>query len=155
MDSTIESILKINYHLVAGFLISKNAEMKRKGMRLKLNLKSEKFDTNIEEYKIIDLFSIIMDNAIEACKMGDEIEVVLEMVGSRFELTVKNPAIFVDYDLQAKMFENGFTTKKDKEKVHGIGLKKLKKLMNDIDGEIIIENELKCGNNLFCITLRL
>ena len=87
----------------------------------------------------VDLIRIIgnaLDNAIEStidCQSGKLIKVISEKVANYFFIHVINP-----YSGERKFIDGlPLTTKKDK-KIHGLGLKSIRKCVEDYDGELHI-----------------
>jgi len=135
IDSTYSSdLLKINLKLICGFLISKCSESIANGKQLKINIKDFKLQSIVPEYELID-------NSIEATDVDG---ISLLSIGSsqnKINIRTQNIGPLVNDKFCNSAFKNGYSTKTSEGNNHGIGLYKLKKMIDHYDGKIELSNE--------------
>lgn len=99
-----------------------------------------------------------MDNAIEALNNVDEEDFAKEIFISireteeAVELIVANTSPYYEEDLTAHFFEPGYSSKGQNR---GIGLSKLKRLVQDKKGDIMVYNEQRNGVNYLTFEIKL
>ena len=99
------------------------------------------YTSRANEFTIVDIAGIILDNAIEASMPRDTIFVVIgDNDIQSFSITVKNPGPEPTQDFIKQIFSEKYTSKKEKES-HGLGLPSLKSMVTKYHGQIEIENE--------------
>ncbi|MGN0383896.1 MAG: sensor histidine kinase [Eubacterium sp.] len=149
------TLLKINMKLVAGFLFSKYKEAESEKKYMHLNIIDYDFATKVPEYILVEMFGILLDNAIENTKNKEDIYVIIKNSddNTKTRLTVKNPGPLVTPEFCKNLFTEGYSTKTDTTNPHGIGLRKLKKLTNEYDGELSVENDVIDSVNYLCFEL--
>ena len=142
IDSTYSSdLLKINLKLICGFLISKCSESIANGKQLKINIKDFKLQSIVPEYELIDIIGILIDNSIEATDVDG---ISLLSIGSsqnKINIRTQNIGPLVNDKFCNSAFKNGYSTKTSEGNNHGIGLYKLKKMIDHYDGKIELSNE--------------
>lgn len=156
-------VLSTGNPLVSGFLYSKIQEAESKNIKVEYHIGVPQIETILPEYELIEMMSILTDNAIDAlCKMDEnakdlfrEIRICLkdaEEAENYIELVVANTSEYYEEDMTERFFETGYSSK---GKGRGIGLSKLKRLVQDKKGDIIVSNELHDGRNYLTFTIRL
>ena len=156
-------VLSTGNPLISGFLYSKIQEAESKGIKIEYHIGVTEIETILPEYELIEMMSILTDNAIDALSRTDEKENDLfreirislkeaEETENYIELTVANTSQYYDEDITEHFFETGYSSK---GKGRGIGLSKLKRLVQDKKGDIIVSNELHDGRNYLTFTVRL
>ena len=90
-------------------------------------------DLNISTYELCRILGILLDNAIEAAKMCEE-KIINIQVRRDFKIdrkliiienTYKNKSLNID-----KIFEKGYSTKKNNEELHGLGLWNIRRILH-------------------------
>ncbi|MCM1143992.1 MAG: GHKL domain-containing protein [Blautia sp.] len=149
--------------LIVGFLYSKIQEAETKGIEVEYHIGMKKTDAFIPEYELVEMIGILMDNAIEALSGTDKettfesavlkkIRLMLQETETAMELTVANTSEIYEEDMTERFFESGYSSK---GKGRGIGLSKLKRLVQDKRGVIIVSNELYGNRNYLTFTLQI
>ncbi|MCJ8010942.1 GHKL domain-containing protein [Paenibacillus sp. KQZ6P-2] len=141
-------LLNMDHKVIAGFLYTK---MKR-AEQLKMNLCIERSvpvsDFPCEDHDLIEVLGILIDNAMEACYGGDTITVNMLRYHDRYELTVSNPAEYMDNTRMMQLFKLGYSTKSTHSKDRGYGLYNVQQIAKQYNGKIIARNDQKHGNKL-------
>ena len=143
-------VLSVANPLIAGFLYSKIQETERKGIEFDYHVDIPKTTVIIPEYELVEMAGILIDNAVEALEYGEnenvnvktdisKIYVSMRESEERLELTVANTSDYFEEDVTAYFFEAGYSSK---GKGRGIGLHKLKRMVNEKTGDIIVSNEM-------------
>ena len=156
-------VLSTGNPLISGFLYSKIQEAESKDIKLEYHIGVTEIETILPEYELIEMMSVLADNAIDALSKTDENEKDLfreirislkeaEETENYIELTIANTSQYYDEDITEHFFETGYSSK---GKGRGIGLSKLKRLVQDKKGDIIVSNELHDGRNYLTFTIRL
>ena len=156
-------VLSTGNPLISGFLYSKMQEAESKDIKIEYHIGVTKIETILPEYELIEMMSILTDNAIDALSKMDENEKDLlreisislkdaEETENYIELMVANTSEYYDEDITEHFFETGYSSK---GKGRGIGLSKLKRLVQDKKGDIIVSNELHDGRNYLTFTIKL
>lgn len=160
-------VLATGNPLISGFLYSKMQETEKKGIVLDYHIGITKTDMVIPEYELIEIMGILFDNAIEAfSKISEDIgakrldsgEAVkkiffsLKEVGQNIELIVANTSQCLNEDITEHFFEAGYSSK---GKGRGIGLSKLKRMVHERKGEIVVSNEPYEGINYLAFTVKI
>lgn len=163
-------VLSTGNPLISGFLYSKIQEAESKGITLEYHIGVTEIETILPEYELIEMMSILTNNAIEALSKPEEnpdtdslndekcfkkIYIFLkesEEIENSIELTVANTSEYCEEDVTEHFFETGYSSK---GKGRGIGLPKLKRLVHDRKGDIIVSNERYEGRNCLAFIIRL
>ncbi|MCM1235162.1 MAG: GHKL domain-containing protein [Ruminococcus flavefaciens] len=140
-------VLSIPNPLIAGFLYSKIQETERKGVIFDYYVDIPKTTFVMPEYELVEIAGILIDNAIEALCCGKDADVKAD-IGKIYismkeneeclELTVANTSDYFEDDVTGYFFEAGYSSK---GKGRGIGLHKLKRMVSEKAGDIIVSNE--------------
>ncbi len=150
-ESTDFNILKINLHLVAGFLISKIAQFEKQGKILHIHIRTYTLNTSCNEYDLIECLGILVDNALESSSNGDVIYLTIDSTRHHIKFLIENPGPIITPEFTKKIFHSGYTTKSSKE--HGIGLHKLQLLIKKNNGNICLKNTMIEGHTYIAFQL--
>lgn len=134
------NLLKLNMHLVGGFLFSKIRQADKEGKELHLDIEQYVIKTACTEYEVIEYLGILIDNAIEATNEGETIFAKIGSQDDKLVFEIKNPGPHLTSEFCKNIFKKGYSTKKDGEGCHGIGLYKLNRMVKEYDGKLILEN---------------
>lgn len=155
-------VLSSGNPLIIGFLYSKIQEAEAKGITVEYHIGIGKIDSFIPEYELVEMIGILMDNAIEALTCGGKkkdsenevlkIRLTLQETETAMELTVANTSEIYEEDMTERFFESGYSSK---GKGRGIGLPKLKRLVQDKRGVIVVSNELYKNRNYLVFTIQI
>lgn len=155
-------VLSVENPLIAGFLYSKIQEADNKGIEVEYHVNMRKESLIIPEYDLIEMGSILLDNAIDAlCNSPmdtDEKEacrkicITIKETDESIALIVANTSDYYEDDMTERFLENGYSSK---GKGRGIGLSKLRRIVHDRKGDIIVSNELYDYKNYLTFTINL
>lgn len=127
--------------LLSGFLYKKIQEAEEKGISVNYKVASEKLDFVLSEYEMIDLLGILFDNAVEALCESTETtrKILIEITEEENEIrfAVANTSKVYSPDEIIRFFQRDYSSKGNE---HGIGLKKLRKMVHKAGGEIVVTN---------------
>ena len=143
MDRNEETklLLSAGNPLIAGFMYSKLKEAKEQGIEVNYKIKMEKVELKVPEYEIIEMLGILFDNAMEALEM-QKVEKIIYVniiyINGKLDISVANRSEEYSNSKIEEFFRWNFSTKGIG---HGIGLTKLKKMVHENEGEIVVSNE--------------
>lgn len=142
-------LLKINMKLIAGFLFSKMNLANERNIDIQIDVKNSTLTSKAEEFELLDVLSILVDNAFDATEDGGWIKVTINSDGSATTIETLNAGPKLTADMRKNFFAKGYTTKPLKDGVYsrGIGLFKLKQLVTKYHGDILLDNQIIDGQN--------
>lgn len=141
-------LLSAENPLIVGFVYSKQVEVEAKEIEMEQHIKISSKELFLPEYELVDMIGILVDNALEA--LADlpvserKIYLALTEDEEGITLTVANVSKHYDEDMTVHFFEFGYSSK---GKDRGIGLTKLKRIVDKWNGTITVSNELHSGIN--------
>lgn len=129
--------------LLAGFLNYKVSKAQEMGIVTQYHCVLQKREMKLPEFKIIEMMGILLDNAIEELSSDNvknkvlQLELMVEDDKMRFSVanSYENTKVL---DISS-FFEKGYSSK---GKGRGIGLSKLKQMINDANGEVTVSQEI-------------
>lgn len=134
-------LLKLNLHLVAGFLYHKKLQASQNGIVIDYNILSYNLECKVPEYTLVELFGILIDNAIEATPKDETVHITIDSANGKIIFSTKNPGYILTPDDRTNFFTKGYSTKA----VHtnsGLGLYNLRDIvLNQYHGSISLWNE--------------
>ncbi|MCM1264253.1 MAG: GHKL domain-containing protein [Butyrivibrio sp.] len=146
--------------LVAGFMYSKIQEAESKNIEVEYKIEIGKETLAVPEYELVEMMGILTDNAIEALNNfnvdtedGNHIKKIyfsIKEMEEYIELIVANTSAYYEEDMTEHFFESGYSSK---GKGRGIGLYKLKRLVHERNGNIIVSNEMHSDENYLTFTI--
>lgn len=151
-------VLSSGNPLIAGFLYSKIREAENYNISIDYKVGIEKAKTIIPEYELVEMAGILLDNAIEALNNMREEDFVRRIYFSIKEtednmtLVVANTSPHYEEVLTEHFFEAGYSSKGQNR---GIGLSKLKRLVQARKGNITVYNELRDKMNYLTFEIEL
>lgn len=141
--------IKTSKPAVNALLTAKRGEAESKRIDMFLQIKSDISNIEIQDWELCKVLANIIDNAMTAleCDGSNEkkaitIDITEDKKQYIFEISNNGPMI--PQDVQEKIFEYGFTSKK--EEGHGIGLAIVKKVVDENRGLVTLrsnENETR------------
>ena len=103
-----------------------------KNIKFYIDINTDTNNINIKNFELCRIIGILIDNAIEAAQMCEEkivnVKFYYDGLNKRNIIVVENTYSKLDIDIN-KIFENGYTSKKEKLN-HGLGLWKVKQIVN-------------------------
>lgn len=155
-------VLSAGNPLIAGFMYSKIQEAEDKNIKIDFKMQIKKETSVIPEYEMVEIAGILIDNAMEALNYTSEgadadypvkrIYISMKETEEYAEVIVANTSNYYEEDMTERFFEAGYSSK---GKGRGIGLSKLKRLVNERNGEIMVSNELTEGKNYLTFTIKI
>lgn len=155
-------VLTAENPLIAGFLYSKILEAENKDIKVDYQIMIQKAVSVIPEYELVEMMGILIDNAIEALSNGEEnlneenkfkkIRISIKETEHNIELTIGNTSEQYEEDMTQRFFEAGYSSK---GKGRGIGLSKLKRMVQERQGEIMLSNELWEERNYLTFVIKI
>lgn len=140
-------LLNVENPLIAGFLFCRIQEAETKQIEVKHKINFKECDI-FSEYELVEILGILLDNAMEALENSREVEkeinVLVEQGKDRISISVANISNMLNINEMGKFWEKGVSSKGQER---GIGLYKLKRLVNAKNGEIVCSNEIFDGRN--------
>ena len=146
--------------LIAGFIYSKVQEAENNNIKAEYQIEIKKETSVIPEYELVEMAGVLIDNAIEALNYIGEDEndnnsvkrifISMKETEELLEVIVANTSNYYEDDLTERFFEAGYSSK---GKGRGIGLSKLKRMVHDRKGEIMVSNDLHNGTNYLTFTI--
>jgi len=149
-------LLSIENPLVVGFIYRKVQQAEAYGIRVEYRIAVKEKETGVPDYELIEILGILFDNAMEALITGAEgtklIRLEMYCENIRLYISVSNTSRVFAADETERFFEEDFTSK---GKGRGIGLKKLKKTVLGLKGEIEVSNNREGDVNFLEFTVSL
>jgi len=137
-----EYLLKVNLPVVAGFLYQKSNEAKKYNKALALEFNTYNLVSKAPEYDLIEMFGILIDNAIEAIPEGSTVYVSVDCDGTQITFCTRNAGYILSPDDRKNFFSKGFSEKKDNKPHSGLGLYQLNQLIKQYPlGSVALWNE--------------
>lgn len=145
MQPVYKDIVKVSkalktYHPAINALLQAKLQMAEKQtIDMYLEIKSDLKYMTLEPWEMCKILSNIIDNAMRAVVMKEdsgekEIHIIMGENMESYHIFIQNNGPMIPKELQHKVFEEGFTTKK--EEGHGMGLAIVKRTLKDIQGDI-------------------
>ncbi|MDE6747667.1 MAG: GHKL domain-containing protein [Lachnospiraceae bacterium] len=155
-------VLSAENPLIAGFIYSKVQEAEKSNIKVEYQIEIKKETSIIPEYELVEMAGVLIDNAIEALSnmgqnaSGDNfvkrIYVSMKETEVQVEIVIANTSNYYEEDMTERFFEAGYSSKGNGR---GIGLSKLKSMVNERNGEIIVSNEDIDGRNYLMFTIKI
>lgn len=126
-SNTLDDIIKMENKILVAFLYSKYREAQNKGVEIKFDIKHVVSNTTYKEYELVEMFGILIDNAVEATlEYGKSkyVRVITRTVEGKNILEVGNPYSCTGITQLKMFFKSGYSTKENKGR--SLGLANLK-----------------------------
>lgn len=138
----IKLYLSVENRLIAGFLFIKIQEAARYRIKVTNRIIIKEKTLLISEYDFIEMTGILLDNAVEALADSREIprRIHLEIINEKESLciTAANTSRPLSTEEMTRFFQEDYTSKGEGR---GIGLKKLRKMTQNLGGNVIVSGE--------------
>lgn len=167
LNEKTKLVLSTGNPLISGFLYSIIREAESKGIDFEYQVGIKGTDMIVPEYELIEMMGILVDNAIEELgkdgaednkasaeeeKRTKKICLSLKEIENEVEISVANTSKYYEDDITEHFFEAGYSSK---GKSRGIGLPKLKRMVHDKSGAIIVSNEIYDERNYLVFTIKI
>ncbi|MBQ6805836.1 MAG: GHKL domain-containing protein [Lachnospiraceae bacterium] len=127
--------------LITGFLYSKILEAEEKGIDVEYSIEIKK-DIKFPEYELVEMLGILLDNAIEALEKVQIskkcLQISVKEEQEKIKVLVANNGVDCKKENINRFFDRGYSSKGENR---GIGLPKLKYLVDGKKGDLIVYNE--------------
>ncbi|KAB8137736.1 GHKL domain-containing protein [Gracilibacillus oryzae] len=134
-------LLNMDHKVIAGFLYTKMKRAEQSNIVIKIDRSVPVDSLPCEDYDLIEILGILVDNAIEACYGGESIVIKFHKRNARYELTVSNPGEYISNDQFMQFFKLGYSTKSTYSKDRGYGLYNVQQIAKQYNGKVIARNE--------------
>ena len=139
----IEEVVRTGSQTLNALLYSKISRAKVAGVNVKVNTINQIKELGLSNWDLNRIIGNLLDNAIEALgslEDGDKtVEVIIDGGTEENRFEVKTMGIVIKKEIEERLFERGYTTKK--EKGHGLGLAICQELVNQNRGKLLIEKD--------------
>lgn len=140
--SIVNNTIDIGHPVLTALINMKRDKILRENIKMDLDVQLPK-NLTIEYVDLSIIIGNLLDNAIEACMNSDINEPFIELV-----IQTKNEYLIIETlnsksnttSIRADYLEDRFTTKEDKEN-HGFGLKNVKRIVDQYNGLLKIEDK--------------
>lgn len=137
-------LLAADNPLIAGFLYQKEQEIKRHNIEFECRLEAIAFPLIVSEYEIIEMWGILVDNAIEALLESnfERKKIVIGYIGQdQWDIFyVSNTSRHYSKEEIEKFFQRNYSSKGSGR---GIGLDKIRRKLKQLDGGIKVINKME------------
>lgn len=127
-------LLALDNKILTALFYSKFKMAKEKNIDLIFDLKNKGFTTDYQIFDIVEMYGILMDNAIEATEEGGKIKISMDRYEAKNRFEVTNPHAFISSKDIRQFFAKNYSTKSTDKR--GIGLYKLKAKLLKKDDQI-------------------
>lgn len=120
--------------LLSGFLVRKIQEAEARNIEVEKYCCFEKQELRVPEYNLVEMMGILIDNAMEAAeriKQGSKMRIKLWKEENMFCFSVMN--CYQGEKLSMEIFDKNYSTK---GRDRGLGLTKLKRIQEEVNGEL-------------------
>ena len=126
----------INNPAVYSILTNKYYMAQKEKILMNIEVMIDLKEIKISAYEFCRILGILLDNAIEAAKECEEkvinVRFIKDFKVNRKLVIIENSYKKVDLDIE-KIFEKGYSTKKEEKDNHGLGLWTVRKILNQTD----------------------
>lgn len=152
-SASCASLLKINMKLIAGFLFSKACQAEESRIDFQIHILNYNLTTKLQEYDLIEVLGILIDNAFEATGQHGRIHLYMDCKDTGIIVKITNPGELLTPEMRKNFFTKGYSTKPKiaDHKIRGLDLFKMKKLLDENQGKIYLYNDFdEDHNSLIC-----
>jgi CMP-N,N'-diacetyllegionaminic acid synthase len=147
LEANDRELLSCDSKIIAGVLYEKRKQASLLHIEILAELRSEFRKSPLPETEWVEIIGILLDNAVEASKGGDQIHVRFCKTERSVELTVSNPFPPMSNTEFMRLFGKGVTTKQKEGGMHGYGLYNVLSIMERFHGKVITRNEVRNDRN--------
>lgn len=140
LEGSRRELISIDHKVIAGFLYTKMKRADQRKIELKMAVHTTLSDLPIEDYDVIEILGILIDNALEASFGGDKILVTIEKIEDKVEIKVSNRSPYFSNQQFVQLFDKGYSTKSNSNRTRGYGLHNLKEISERYNAKIITRN---------------
>lgn len=146
-------LLRISDKVLAGFLYSKIVSSPENA-DTDVEVRNWQILSRTSEHNLIEIVGVLVDNAYEAVsETGGRVRIFLDSREDKMVFEILNEYRRISFEELERFFENGYTTKDSKNGRRGVGLARVKSLIQKADGEITVAQEMIEEKNYIHITV--
>jgi hypothetical protein len=138
-EEYIGDLIKLHNRIVAGFLYSKRKYADEHGIELTLVLKDFEIKTKLKDFELIEILSVLVDNAFEADVENNKVSITFDKIDGKNVISVANKFRKITNQQMNDFFKKGYSTKGNEDR--GIGLYKIQRLIMRKNGSIVVSNQ--------------
>jgi predicted RecB family endonuclease len=142
--------------VMVGFLYNKFMRAYEKGIIATPEVSVLNLECRLEIFELVDVIGVLIDNAIEAVEILEDVEKKIEFVmretESKVSIKVKNPCAYFERSKIKDFFAEGYSTKGENR---GLGLYDVKKKIESVKGSISVDTKASKTDNYFEIELNI
>lgn len=139
-------LIRLDNKVVAGFLYSKKKWAQQRGIDFDIELNNLELKTVLKDYELIEILSVLINNAFETKVQENAIKILTDKEKGMNVIEVANKHPYLKQEQINKMLYKGYSTKQAQGR--GIGLYKIRKLIDRHRGILTISNKDREGNYL-------
>lgn len=138
--------LRFSNKVIAGFLYAKKSQAEAQNIKFSIHINEPIFVSKLNDYEWIELFGILIDNAMETGVEDNEIIVIIDKEEDMNLLMVKNKHPYLEIETIRNMFNKGVSSKSKVKVSRGYGLYNVKQIVTKYHGSIEAYNEAGIEN---------
>lgn len=134
-------LLRISDKVLAGFLYSKIVSAPE-SVETDVEIRNWEVISQVSEHILIEIIGVLTDNAYEACaEKGGKVKILLDSSDDKLVFEIFNQYRKLSFEEIGHFFESGYSTKEAASRKRGIGLARVKSLIEKAGGEITVGQE--------------
>jgi len=141
----IDLLFNVKNKVICGIIYSKIFLFKSSNIDFSYEIEDDLLKLPVKEYELSEILNNMLENAFEALESSitayKEVCLKIWKEAEKVIIEVKNTGEMIDDENVTKIFQKGFTTKR--EAGHGYGLYNIKKIVESYNGEIQLSFENK------------
>jgi two-component system, LytTR family, sensor histidine kinase AgrC len=139
----IDLLISMENKILSAIIYSKLCFAKENNIDFKFFIQAGSFDYGIKDYQLSEVLDNLIDNAFEAVRNSNKKDVTLTIgkEKGRSFIEVRNNGELIRPADMTRIFEKGYTSKKDAGREHGYGLYNVKKIIESVKGKIHLSCE--------------
>lgn len=146
-------LLQISDKVMAGFLYSKIVSAPE-NIETDVEIRNREVISGASEHCLIEIIGVLVDNAYEAtAKNGGSVKMRLDSRADKMVFEIFNQYPKLSFEEIGKFFEYGYSTKEEMSYRRGVGLNRIKGLIEKAGGEITVGQETTKEENYIHFTV--
>lgn len=149
-DNRIGKLLRLKLEpVLIGFLYAKITNAEEEKICIEYKIEAVDIGDSIKVYEMIELIGVLFDNAVEALEENENKKIIMKLVNDKngYMLEISNISLVFPNSKLEKFCVRGYSTKGDKR---GMGLTRVREIVEKNNANLIIQNEIYGGENYLC-----